>query len=364
MAKETNRGGTRRLLHGLGRLALIAPLSLAFPLAGGQRLADLRPMITVVVGGERIDVAPGTTFADVVSTQHLAASAGDLLDVEGDVLRDGAYPGRILMNGEVPIGDPRLFDGWTLQVVNGRDRTEGLVKKIVRIPAGQVGNPQFFLGTQPGEQVITKGAISDKVVSSVFRPTGPANRPLDVALTFDDGPWPNSTGQILSILKKYKVKATFFVIGSVAQDRPNVVKDELKAGMEVENHSWDHPTSFSDLPPNEIRSEIKHCRDYLRSLGVKPTLFRPPGGSYSDRAISIAKKLGARLVLWSVDPRDWASGATTKQIVKSVLDNVRPGSVILMHDGGGNRSATVKALPKIIRGIKMMGLGFTTIAEG
>jgi peptidoglycan/xylan/chitin deacetylase (PgdA/CDA1 family) len=80
--------------------------------------------------------------------------------------------------------------------------------------------------------------------------------------------------------------------------------------------------------------------------------------------VKIAKKLGARLVLWAIDPRDWADDATAKEITKSVLDHVRPGSIILLHDGGGDQSATVKALPRIIRGIKKLGLGFTTVAGG
>lgn len=352
------------MLWGLGRLGVIVPLSLSLPLATGTRLSDLRPMITIIVDDRRVDVAPGITFSGMVSREHLAPEAGDLLDVEGDVLRDGAYPGRVLMNGERPDGDPRLFDGWTIDVQNGRNRTEDLTTKVIPIPAGTISNPQFLLGTQPGEQVITKGAISDKVVSSVFRPTGPADRPLEVALTFDDGPWPDSTEQIVSILKKHRVKATFFVVGTVAQARPELIKKEVRAGMDVENHSWSHPTSFADLPPKRIRQEIKKCRDYLKDFGVTSRLFRPPGGSYSDRVVRIAKKLGARLVVWDVDPRDWADDATAKRIARSVLDSVRPGSIVLLHDGGGDQSATVDALPRIIRGIKKMGLGFTTVSEG
>jgi peptidoglycan/xylan/chitin deacetylase (PgdA/CDA1 family) len=364
MAGAGRHGAWRRLLWGLGRLGVIAPLSLSLPLATEARLSDLRPVITVIVDGRRVDVAPGITFSGMVSRQHLAPEPGDLLDVEGDVLQAAKYPGKVLMNGELPGGDPRLFDGWTIEVVNGRDRTERLRTEVIPIPAGTVSNPQFFLGTQPGEQVITKGAISDKVVSSVFRPTGPADRPLEVALTFDDGPWPDSTEQILSILNKHKVTATFFVVGNVAQSRPELIKQEARAGMDVENHSWSHPTSFADLPPKRIRQEIRQCRDYLEDLGVTSRLFRPPGGSYSDRVVSIAKKLGARLVIWAVDPHDWADDATAKRIARSVLESVRPGSIVLLHDGGGDQSATVDALPRIIRGIKKMGLGFTTVADG
>jgi peptidoglycan/xylan/chitin deacetylase (PgdA/CDA1 family)/sulfur carrier protein ThiS len=321
-------------------------------------------MITIVVDGDPVDVTPSTTFQEVVARLGLAPKAGDLLDVEGQVLEDGAYPGRILLNGTRQDGDATLYNGWQIKVVNGRNRTEGLTEDIVRIPGGKIGNPQFFLGTQPGEQVITKGEISGKVVSSVFRPTGPVKSPLKVALTFDDGPWPDSTQQILDILKKYDVPATFFVIGRQAEARPELIHAELDAAMDVENHSWDHPNSppFRDLTPKKIRTEIRQCRDVLRDLGADPTLFRPPGGSYSDKMVDIADKLGERLVLWAVDPRDWAPGATAKRIAKTVLDTVKPGAIILLHDGGGDRSATVEALPKIIRRIKKMGLTFSAIA--
>ena len=364
MARARLRGGMRRVLRGLGRLGVIAPLSFSLPLATQTRLADLRPIITVIVENRPVDFSPGVTLSQVVAREHVTPEAGDLLDVEGDVLRDGVYPGHVVLNGDRPSGDPRLFDGWAIDTVPGRNRTEGTATKIVPIPPGIVSNPQFLLGSQAGEQVITKGAISDKVVSSVFRPTGPADRPLEVALTFDDGPWPGSTERIVAILKKHKVKATFFVVGNMAQKRPEIVKKVEKAGMEVENHSWSHPTAFADLPAKRIRQEIKDCRDYLKDLGVTSRLFRPPGGSYSDRVVRIARKLGARLVLWALDPRDWADDATANQITRSILDNVRPGSIVLLHDGGGDQSATVKALPRIIRGIKEMGLGFTTVAEG
>jgi peptidoglycan/xylan/chitin deacetylase (PgdA/CDA1 family)/sulfur carrier protein ThiS len=363
MARAAHRRRHAFVAKALGRVALVVPLSLVVPVGTVQHVTDLKPMITVTVGTEPIDVTPSTTFHDVVAQLGLAPKAGNLLDVEGQVLETALYPGRITLNGQTQPVDAPLYNGWHIQVIDGRNRTEGLTQDIVKIPGGRPGNPQFFLGTQPGEQVITKGVISGKVVSSVFRPTGPVHSPLEVALTFDDGPWPDSTQQILNILKKSHVPATFFVIGTQAQARPELIHAELAAGMDVENHSWDHPISppFRDLPPKKIRGEIKHCRDVLRSLGADPTLFRPPGGSYSDRMIGIADKLGERLVLWSVDPHDWVDHTTPSRIVKAVMSAVRPGSIILLHDGGGDQSATVTALPRIIRRIRKMGLTFAPI---
>jgi peptidoglycan/xylan/chitin deacetylase (PgdA/CDA1 family) len=89
---------------------------------------------------------------------------------------------------------------------------------------------------------------------------------------------------------------------------------------------------------------------------VRPTLFRPPGGSWDPKVLTVAHEQGMRIALWDVDPRDWSSSATPTSIAENVLRNVRPGSVVDLHDGGGDQSATIRALPRIIHGIRKMGL--------
>jgi peptidoglycan/xylan/chitin deacetylase (PgdA/CDA1 family) len=185
-----------------------------------------------------------------------------------------------------------------------------------------------------------------------------------VALTFDDGPWPGSSDSVLSILRKRHVPATFFVIGYLAQRYPGQVSAEVGAGMSIGNHTWDHPTdpSVTELPRAKLRTEITSTDDVLRSIGVRPVLFRPPGGSDDPAVTGLCLSYGLRVVRWSIDPRDWEDGVTAKQIVERVLSNVRPGSIILLHDGGGDQSATVTALPRIIKGIRSRGLGFATLS--
>jgi peptidoglycan/xylan/chitin deacetylase (PgdA/CDA1 family) len=345
-------------------VALILALgTLAFPILSVTTIRDLTPPIGFKLEGKWKYAARGTTFRDVVDAYGLEAKDGSLLDVEGSVLTRGAYPGAIRLNGQPETGDPTLAEADEVSVVDGKNHVESLVELVVKIPGGKLGNPQFYLGTTPGEQIITKGEISGKIVSSVFRPTGPTDTPQIVALTFDDGPWPKQTPKFLAVLKKYHVKATFFVIGYLAKAYPEIIRAEVKAGMAIGNHSWDHPnTPFSDLPPRKIREEIAKTRRYLASIGVGTTVFRPPGGSYSDAVIKAAERWKSRVVIWAVDPKDWRHGRTTRQIVHAVLSQVRPGSIILRHDGGGDRSATLAALPKIIKGIRKMGLGFLTLS--
>jgi peptidoglycan-N-acetylglucosamine deacetylase len=325
-----------------------------FPLVTAERTHDLTPPITVRVAGRARYLAPGVTFGRVITQYGLHASSGNFLDVTGQVLQGDAYPGRIVLNGHEAAPATHLDDGDRVVVENGADRTEGTIPHIVPLPHPVPSDPQFSLGLTPGERVIVEGRVSHKVVSTSFRPTGPTVQPNAVALTFDDGPNPLASMKILHILTKRRVPATFFTIGSEVAAHPEIVRAETAAGMEVGNHTWDHPESpfLAELSPARIREEMVAASDALGQAGVTPTLFRSPAGSVSDTVVAIADSLGMRVVSWSVDPQDWRDNATAKQIVKTVLSNVKPGSIVLLHDGGGPQLATVKALPKIIKGIR------------
>jgi peptidoglycan-N-acetylglucosamine deacetylase len=309
--------------------------------------------VSVLVGGATERVPAGTTLAEAVARLGLHPRAGDLVDVQGAVLRQGAFPGKVLLAGRRAPGATELRDGDRIEVVNGRDRREPLDRTSARVPGGEPGNPQFTLSRTPGEQDVVRGRISHKLLSSTFRPTGSARIPPAVALTFDDGP-SEYTHRILAILRRLHVPATFFVVGNQVERRPDLVRRELAAGMGVGNHSYSHPyrPPFDEQPNRRIREEIAQGRAVLRRLGHDPTLFRPPGGSYSGYVLEVTGAVGERIVLWSVDPTDWEPGITWKQVARNVLRAVRPGSIVLMHDGGGDRSATVRALPVIIRGIR------------
>ena len=118
---------------------------------------------------------------------------------------------------------------------------------------------------------------------------------------------------------------------------------------------------FGEQRPRTVRFQIARTLHQLTAERVHATLFRPPGGGWSDHVVAIASSLGVRLVLWSVDPRDWAPGATGKSVTRAVLGHVHAGSIVIMHDGGGNRTATIRALPHIIRGIRRRGLRLVTV---
>jgi peptidoglycan/xylan/chitin deacetylase (PgdA/CDA1 family) len=154
------------------------------------------------------------------------------------------------------------------------------------------------------------------------------------------------------------------VIGLQAELYPELVRQEQGAGMAVGNHSYDHPnrTPFARLPQRRIVAEIARTQALLAHLGVHSVLFRPPGGSVSPYVLGTAARQGVRVVLWSVDARDWVHDTTARQIVRRVLAGVRAGSIVELHDGGGDRTATLKALPAIVAGIRKQGLRLVSLA--
>jgi peptidoglycan/xylan/chitin deacetylase (PgdA/CDA1 family) len=323
-----------------------------------------RSTLTVTIGGQTAHVADGMTLSEAVSTFGLHAKAGDLLDVDGNVLRPAAIPPALLLDGRMTPGRTRLRGGDRLDVANARDRREPVSLRVVRAPGGIPNDPQFILARTPGRQVVIEGALSHRLASVSFHPSG--KRPTverAVALTFDDGPSPRYTPAILSTLRRLHVPATFFVVGYLAELYPGLVRRELHAAMAIGNHSYNHPEvpPFDQLPQRLMEDEIALGNHSLSRIGIEPRLFRPPGGSWSAAVVRTAELSGQRVVLWSVDPTDWQTGVNARQIVQRVLTAVRPGSIVILHDGGGDRSATVAALPGIVKGIRRKGLDLVAI---
>jgi peptidoglycan/xylan/chitin deacetylase (PgdA/CDA1 family) len=320
--------------------------------------------ISVSVDGKHESLAAGATLVQARSSLQLQPKAGSLLDVEGKVLRAAAFPGHVLVNGKRMAGSTVLRAGDWITLVAGRDRTESTRTRRLPVKGGILANPQFTLARSPGVQIVVRGAISRKLVSARFEAApGRARVERAVALSFDDGPWPSATPGILRVLKRLHAPATFFCIGYLADAYPQLVRSELEAGMTVGNHSYNHPEvpPFASLPAPLLRDEIALGARSLERAGTRPRLLRPPGGSVSPALLKVASRAGERVVLWSVDPKDWVAGVTAKQIARRVLTAVRPGSIVELHDGGGNRNATIRALPAIIKGIRRKGLRLVAI---
>ena len=182
-----------------------------------------------------------------------------------------------------------------------------------------------------------------------------------IALTFDDGPWPESTGQVLDILKKNQIKGTFFLIGQNVKNYPGLVKREIAEGHVIGNHTWHHWYQF--LNPQAAAYEIDHTADLIYQVtGIKTNLFRPPGGIMHNGVASYARNSKYAIIRWSSDSVDYSHPAVPK-LINNVFRKAKPGGIVLMHDGGGNRSKTVQALPEIIANFRKQGYRFVTIPE-
>jgi peptidoglycan/xylan/chitin deacetylase (PgdA/CDA1 family) len=321
------------------------------------------PPVSVTVDGAAHSVDPGTTFGELIQDLGLHAAAGRLLSVTGRVLEPRRDPGRILLNGVERIRSTPLRTGDAVTLVEGTDTTEGTKRVVNELPGMHPTVPQRTLATYPLKEIDTVGRISGQIASTEYRTIGKGHVPGEVALTFDDGPWPVQTRQVLKILHRYHVRATFFMVGNLVERYPGIVRDVQRAGMPIGDHSWSHPIEppFNELPPHRLATEITDTADLLRRKGADPYLFRPPGGSYDDDVLRQAKQDGMRTVTWDVDPSDYLASKTKKELATYVLRHVRPGSIVLMHDGGGDQHATIGALPMIIKGIRKMGLRLAVI---
>lgn len=184
-----------------------------------------------------------------------------------------------------------------------------------------------------------------------------------LALTFDDGPWPNTTSKILATLKQQKVKATFFVIGKHVKLYPQTLKQVVAEGHAIGNHTWSHEYgSYSEAAAARELDET--AKLVYKITGVNTALFRPPAGILNNGLVATAQEKKYAVITWSVDSKDWLTrGSTSQSLVESVLKDVKPGGIILMHDGGGDRTTTVQALPQIITQLKKQGYTFVTVPE-
>ena len=185
-----------------------------------------------------------------------------------------------------------------------------------------------------------------------------------IALTFDDGPTPGYTDKILKILRKYDVKATFFVIGSKAQKYPNLVRREANYGHEIANHTFTHP-KISKLSFKAYRTEMKKTQNVVKKItGRAPVLMRPPYGDLNENAVRNTQIMGFKMILWSwdQDTRDW-SHPGVNAIINKVLNNASCGDIVLFHDSSTTMGQTASALETIIPELKRKGFSFVTVSE-
>lgn len=209
--------------------------------------------------------------------------------------------------------------------------------------------------------VTASGAVCEVYCHGESRAAEVSRKPR-VALTFDDGPHGVFTPQVLDLLKKYNVRATFFVVGENVGQYPDILERTLREGHEIGNHTYAHEY-LKGKPRDKQAREIDLC-DYeiYDHSEYCAHLLRPPGGLYDDNVMKICAERGYTMIIWSVDTRDW-TGASAREIEQSVFAGLEDGAIILMHDFNRPDSHTVEALASIIPKIQDLGYEFVTVSQ-
>lgn len=346
----------------------------------------VRP-VTVMVNGKRLTFTVNTTADQVLSSvqgsKDISIKPGNLISVNENVLKEGGgYPYTLAVNGDTlsyeQAQEYHVHANDDLVFSNGENKMEEYTSQEERIEPvmtkngaygsvayisqwGKAGIKEIKTGKISGE--VSKGEMKEPVqdVIVTYLNVTPKNGEKLVALTFDDGP-SNYTDQILAILKKEDVKATFFMLGENAKALPDQVKHVKDGGHQICSHTMHH-LDLVTLDKQKELSEINDAFQALEGAGAPPTTaIRPPYGSLNMKTWLAGEGKFAYSFLWTKDSLDWKRpGADV--IVKNCTGTNAPGDIILLHDGGGDRSQDVEALPQIIANLKAKGYRFVTMTE-
>lgn len=342
----------------------------------------LRP-VHITVNDQAKQVRIGTSLDKYLAdNNYFDVQPGKLLSVGGNVIDEhGGDRCAVSVNGKEvkpsDMSDLKLEDGNAVTVGNGADTTEEHTEETVDVAPGiqmdkggaiqfvsqwgKAGKKKVWHGKTSGETVdkeVVQEATDMKIASLTPKPSDGGKY---IALTFDDGP-SSYTQQILDILAQKGVHATFFNLGNQASGKPELTRAVLDGGHELASHTNRH----QDLPTlgrDDLRSEITSAFDTLEGAsGKRLQMIRAPYGAFTDVEWARSADLISCNVLWNIDTLDWKRPGAAA-ITDMVLSHAFNGSIVLMHDGGGNRSQDVEALPDIIDKLKAQGYTFLTVSE-
>ena len=339
--------------------------------------------VPVTVNAQPLNVHEGVSVETLLNDNgSFGAAPGNLLSVSDAVITEGGgTPATVKINGEEVPADQfsqrGVMSGDILEVTNGADvhedhdvSTEDLAPGVQTDGTGAVqfvsqwgkaGKKEVWTGRTSGEKVDKK--VTEQPVDMVVSYINP--KPQDgkkyLALTFDDGP-SKYTGAILDILKEKGVHATFYNLGENAEQYPELCKRVVDEGHELASHTNQH-MNLPEQDRDGLRNEITSAADRIeKASGTRPQMIRAPYGAFTSTEWGRAGDLISCNVLWNIDTLDWKRpGADV--ITQTVLGNAYNGAIALMHDGGGDRSQDVEALPGIIDGLQEAGYQLVTVAE-
>lgn len=348
---------------------------------------DANRSVNVTLNGQQQSIeGQQRTIEGLLDTNTVSVTPGNYVAVDGSVMREGeGTRATASINGQATDDfSTRLNDGDDISLTNGTDITEDFTEgdhTTIEPTLEMKGTGAVHLYTQKGEageKVVRTGNESGKTAEVTTKE--PVNGVVQyynvntngdkvIALTFDDGPWDSSTEAILDTLKENDAKATFYTIGDQISKHKDLVKRAADEGHEIGTHTWDHAEGSgqgvslilmsSDERKQEVEKGMKAIKD---ATGQDASLmFRSPGGNFDE---SVAKDLSSLInaeIGWNVDTGDWQKPGT--DTIAQRIESASPGEIILMHDGGGDRSETVAALKQALPKLKEQGYRFVTVSE-
>ncbi|HUR15285.1 MAG TPA: polysaccharide deacetylase family protein [Mycobacteriales bacterium] len=302
---------------------------------------------SVRVGARSVPLAGVTTVAEALRQARVVVPAGRVLTLVSHRPIDGDHqPGQVLLDGHPVAPDTRVTPGSVLTVLPGADVTEPVEVRTEQLPVSP-GVASLYIGARPATVRVVRGKLSGETSRrQVLVPSHPGHlvRARAYALTFDDGPDPTWTPRVLRLLAAAHARATFCVVGRQVARHPELVRAIVRGGHALCNHSWSHDERLPSRSPAVVTRELARTQAAVRrAAGVTPRLFRAPGGVWSPALEREARRQGMSTLGWNVDPRDWTTPGA-RAIAREVLRGVRPGAVVLLHDGGGHRGQTLVAV--------------------
>ena len=345
----------------------------------------------ITVNGEEVTVKRNATVMDLIEDGVVTPARGDLLAVDGTVAApgEGDYFSGTVDGKETNDPETVLKKGVVVEIGDGGDATEPFKSTEEPIPHGErtwdtemgsywTGSLHVYEEGKDGLKVTKTGKVSgitvseqteDPIDSGYHIYTCNPGEDKVIALTFDDGPWPDTTDQILDILEQNGAKATFFTIGNQISSYTAQVQREHALGCQVCTHTWDHAegsgqgVNLTYMSSQEQINEVQQGYDAIKNaIGEEPShILRAPGGNYYGEIVSTLQPYVDAEIGWDVDTEDWRlPGADA---IYEAIMSVKPGQVVLMHDGGGDRSQTVEAVSRAVPELIAQGYTLVTVND-
>lgn len=341
---------------------------------------------SITLNGSSINVGGGKTLNDALHASGIKPKPGDLVAVDGSVIEEGkGEPFHATINGEATDDiNAKLTSGDVVELGDGSpiEEPSETVEAVIPFAHEEEGRGPIHLIEGEGADGMKRtktGSISGAVVEEVTQePVNALRRNVSpdvgddkvVALTFDDGPWPESTAAVLDVLAENGAKATFFTVGNrIDGEGVDLVKRAAAEGHQICTHSYDHAAgdgksvNLGYMKTEDQVAEVQKGYEAIEAAtGTEAShVFRAPGGNYGEDVMRNVGPLVSAEIGWNIDSQDWR-----KPGVGAIVDQIKsawPGAIVLMHDGGGDRSQTVEALKEALPYLKSQGYRFVTMDE-